>query len=102
MRVTMCCFRVRLSGEGHRGARGREGIVMYKQARPHQKRRKRSGAEVREEGLVAARGLLLDRGPAAVTLANVDRKSTRLTPVTNAHLVCRLLLEKKNNTQNRS
>src|SRR3546814_10359615 len=24
-----------------------------------------------------------------------DRKSTRLTPVTNAHLVCRLLLEKK-------
>src|SRR3546814_1697925 len=26
----------------------------------------------------------------------VDRKSTRLTPVTNAHLVCRLLLEKKN------
>src|SRR3546814_5800715 len=23
-----------------------------------------------------------------------DRKSTRLTPVTNAHLVCRLLLEK--------
>src|SRR3546814_6411767 len=34
-----------------------------------------------------------------------DRKSTRLTPVTNAHLVCRLLLAKKkipkinNNTQ---
>src|SRR3546814_1062578 len=25
-----------------------------------------------------------------------DRKSTRLTPVTNAHLVCRLRLEKKN------
>src|SRR3546814_9978343 len=25
----------------------------------------------------------------------IDRKSTRLTPVTNAHLVCRLLLEKK-------
>lgn len=44
---------------------------MYKQARPHQKRRKRSGAEVREEGLAAARRLLLDRGPAAVTLANV-------------------------------
>src|SRR3546814_7857986 len=31
-------------------------------------------------------------------LADVlDRKSTRLTPVTNAHIVCRLLLEKKNN-----
>src|SRR3546814_5458519 len=28
-----------------------------------------------------------------------DRKSTRLTPVTNAHLVCRLLLEKKNNNR---
>src|SRR3546814_6138795 len=28
-----------------------------------------------------------------------DRKSTRLTPVTNAHIVCRLLLEKKNNTR---
>src|SRR3546814_3748387 len=27
----------------------------------------------------------------------IDRKSTRLTPVTNAHLVCRLLLETKNN-----
>src|SRR3546814_3222463 len=25
-----------------------------------------------------------------------DRKSTRLTPVTNEHLVCRLLLEKQN------
>ena len=46
---------------------------MYKQARPHQKRRKRSGADVREEGLAAARGLLLDRGPAAVTLANVGQ-----------------------------
>src|SRR3546814_2711787 len=32
-----------------------------------------SGAEVREEGRVAARGLLLDRGPAAVTLANVGQ-----------------------------
>src|SRR3546814_9372490 len=30
-----------------------------------------------------------------------DRKSTRLTPVTNAHLVCRLLLEKKNNKTNK-
>src|SRR3546814_10904225 len=26
----------------------------------------------------------------------IDRKSTRLNSVTNAHLVCRLLLEKKN------
>src|SRR3546814_2859115 len=29
----------------------------------------------------------------------IDRKSTRLTPVTNAHLVCRLLLEKKKNKE---
>src|SRR3546814_5328570 len=28
-----------------------------------------------------------------------DRKSTRLNSVTNAHLVCRLLLEKKNQIQ---
>ncbi len=47
---------------------------MYKQARPHQKRRKRTGDEVREEGLVAARRLLLDGGPAAVTLANVGQE----------------------------
>src|SRR3546814_8227081 len=32
---------------------------------------------------------------ALASAARVDRKSTRLTPVTNAHLVCRLLLEKK-------
>src|SRR3546814_5287563 len=32
----------------------------------------------------------------AETEVRKDRKSTRLTPVTNAHLVCRLLLAKKN------
>lgn len=37
------------------------------------KRRKRSAREARDEGLVAARGLLLGGGPAAVTLANVGR-----------------------------
>lgn len=47
---------------------------MYKQAPPRQKRRKRSGDEVREEGLTAARRLLLDGGPAAVTLANVGQE----------------------------
>src|SRR3546814_178395 len=35
-------------------------------------------------------GLVRNAGP-----LQSDRKSTRLTPVTNAHLVCRLLLEKK-------
>ena len=37
------------------------------------RRRKRLGDEARDEGLVAARRLLLDGGPAAVTLANVGR-----------------------------
>src|SRR3546814_1604527 len=31
----------------------------------------------------------------------LDRKSTRLNPVTNAHLVCSLLLEKKNKQNTR-
>ncbi len=38
------------------------------------KRRKRNAAEAREEGLVAARELLLQGGPAAVTLANVGNR----------------------------
>lgn len=44
---------------------------MYKQAPPRMKRRKRLGPEVREEGLAAARRLLLKGGPSAVTLANI-------------------------------
>src|SRR3546814_5222308 len=32
----------------------------------------------------------------------IDRKSTRLNSVTNAHLVCRLLLEKKKKKYNRN
>src|SRR3546814_6845094 len=32
----------------------------------------------------------------------VDRKSTRLNSVTNAHLVCRLLLEKKHTTNDQT
>src|SRR3546814_5893512 len=31
-----------------------------------------------------------------ISIRGSDRKSTRLTPVTDAHLVCRLLLDKKN------
>src|SRR3546814_7405203 len=34
----------------------------------------------------------------AARVRQADRKSTRLNPVTNAHLVCRLLLEKKKST----
>ena len=38
---------------------------------PRVRRRKRQGEVAREEGLVAARKLLLERGPTGVTLANV-------------------------------
>lgn len=44
---------------------------MNKQTPVRVKRRKRLGPEVREEGLAAARGLLLKGGPSAVTLANI-------------------------------
>src|SRR3546814_4226433 len=37
------------------------------------RRRKRMGEEVRDEALTAARKLLLEGGPSAVTLANVGR-----------------------------
>src|SRR3546814_8749059 len=39
--------------------------------------------------------VISDKVMAAYKRTELDRKSTRLTPVTNAHLVCRLLLEKK-------
>lgn len=45
--------------------------AMYKRPKPQKKRSKRSGDQVRGEALVAARTLLLDRGPAGVTVANV-------------------------------
>lgn len=48
--------------------------MTYKQARSQPKRRKRLGAEVREEGLAAARRLLLAGGPSAVTLANIGEE----------------------------
>src|SRR3546814_8390114 len=42
---------------------------------------------------------LFSLGAAARGGFAADRKSTRLNPVTNAHLVCRLLLEKKKNNK---
>lgn len=44
---------------------------MFKPAEIKPKRRKRHGNEVREEGLAAARALLLEGGPSEVTLAKV-------------------------------
>jgi TetR/AcrR family transcriptional regulator, repressor for neighboring sulfatase len=41
---------------------------------PRARRRKRQGDEARSEGLTAARALLLEDGPAAVTLANVGNR----------------------------
>src|SRR3546814_5660483 len=57
--------------------------------------------------LLAQWGLipLLHMSPRTAVLLGAalgDRKSTRLNPVTNAHLVCRLLLEKKKNKNNQT
>src|SRR3546814_6402422 len=53
--------------------------------------------------LIAAIGegwlFVVNAGSYAAVLVS-DRKSTRLNSITNAHLVCRLLLEKKNNQTN--
>src|SRR3546814_10633119 len=53
----------------------------------------------RDEGAGAARRDRALVGRPVVEQA--DRKSTRLNSVTNAHLVCRLLLEKKKRSTNR-
>src|SRR3546814_2512093 len=51
--------------------------------------------------VAGAAWLLLSRPKWLPRHPSSDRKSTRLTPVTNAHLVCRLLLEKKNKYNNK-
>src|SRR3546814_2777967 len=59
-----------------------------------------SGAVIRQNLTIGADAVI---GMGAVVTKDVpptvDRKSTRLNPVTNAHLVCRLLLEKKKHKQ---
>ncbi|MBN9788072.1 TetR/AcrR family transcriptional regulator [Pseudonocardia sp. TMWB2A] len=52
--------------------RGRYATSTDQMERP--RRRKRNGDEAREEGLVAARKLLLEGGPGAVTVANVGKQ----------------------------
>src|SRR3546814_6495527 len=47
--------------------------------------------------LTAAADVDLDEASRLLDIA-ADRKSPRLNSITNAHLVCRLLLEKKKNT----
>src|SRR3546814_8839039 len=53
------------------------------------------------EEMLAERGISVDHTTIYrwVQCYAPDRKSTRLNPVTNAHLVCRLLLENKKNTK---
>src|SRR3546814_5319895 len=45
---------------------------------------------------IGAEGAVEQDGAHALEDVRGDRKSTRLNSITNAHLVCRLLLEKKN------
>src|SRR3546814_10210734 len=60
---------------------------------------------IRGEGIERALLVEVDQsGPAARSVGEGDQRSEEhtLTPVTNAHLVCRLLLEKKNNKTKRT
>src|SRR3546814_8460028 len=51
------------------------------------------------DGVRAARAALnVPAGAKIAMIVNGDPKSTRLNSLTNAHLVCRLLLEKKTQT----
>src|SRR3546814_13243841 len=66
--------------------------------RSHERRRPRRGDLHRPGRLLQTRWPLVcgcDRRCGRRLAASPDRKSTRLNSVTNAHLVCRLLLEKK-------
>src|SRR3546814_9062091 len=45
---------------------------------------------------------VISDGYIAIFCVVIDRKSTRLNSITNAHLVCRLLLEKKKTVLNNS
>src|SRR3546814_3923746 len=68
-------------------------IVMQLQTKGSELMRRNLKTLLSTAAVVAA----LAGGPAVYAYAEtpIDRKSTRLTPVTNAHLVCRLLLDTK-------
>src|SRR3546814_2675315 len=80
---------------------GREAAPLFEQQRGiglrHRLRDARHAADrlgdLLDEQLLADVAAELRFGH--VVLAQEDRKSTRLNSITNAHLVCRLLLEKK-------
>src|SRR3546814_10155042 len=69
-------------------ARARPEAIRTQTCKARKNRRSRAGADWQRSSKECA-----TLRPAVER----DRKSTRLNPVTNAHLVCRLLLEKKNN-----
>src|SRR3546814_10770002 len=72
----------------------RHGARMVDRRQVAQPRLAEQGHVDREgERAQAAVGADVARGLFAPDM--LDRKSTRLNPVTNAHIVCRLLLEKK-------
>src|SRR3546814_3914313 len=50
--------------------------------------------------LITLSGMQRQNELTAMKSFGIDRKSTRLNSVTNAHLVCRLLLEKKKTNNN--
>src|SRR3546814_9735805 len=66
----------------------------------HRRRRLGAGAAVPLPGHARAGGAVAGGGAAVrVAPARRSEEHTSETPVTNAHLVCRLLLEKKQKTQ---
>src|SRR3546814_10602050 len=72
-------------------SRRKDSLQGLPGTRPRQRCARR---KARQGARSATRFRRTDR-PARSARCALDRKSTRLTPVTNAHLVCRLLLEKK-------
>src|SRR3546814_9643397 len=84
---------------------GANPAINYQSAAPHgdtpvrllNEAANRIGAgEVKLAAVVGGEALRTAAGRAAKAASGEDRKSTRRTRVTNAHLVCRLMLEKKN------
>src|SRR3546814_6995780 len=61
----------------------------------------REGEAVIDESMISGEPVPVEKTAGdKVSSGTIDRKSTRLNSSTNAHLVCRLLLEKKNKKTN--
>src|SRR3546814_6320438 len=83
-------------------------VLVREQANKVQEDRRAGGRKKLDSAAKKLRSLYTDAEVGGVGMypavleAFTDRKSTRLNPVTNAHLVCRLLLEKKKTTTNQT